>query len=651
MKILYVAPHLSTGGLPQFLLKKIQILKKECEIYCVEYADHGGFVVQKNQIIDLLKEKFFTLRQDKNDLLKIINQVNPDVLHLEEMPEYFMDNALAEKIYSKERKYIIVETSHDSSFDPSSKRFFPDKFTFVSEFQKRNVESLKIPSEVHEYPISIKIRKPREQALKALGLDPSKKHVVNVGLFTPRKNQAEIIQYAKSLINYPIQFHFIGNQADNFRFYWEPLMKEWPSNCTWWNERKDVENFYQAADLFLFTSRGSENNKETSPLVIREAISFNIPSLIYNLPVYLGMYDKFHNVEYLNFDNLKENESKILDKLNITKFNDYAFVLSSYPVNNSITEITEKCISHLKQISDAPVILTSHCSVPEVLQNVSDYCVVDKNNILTKHTFYKRFTGYAREGDHNYQIQLCLDKTDNDIYHGPAVYTNYYNGINFAKKLGYKKAICINFDFLLKDKKFLSKVLSKLEKKDAYFVEEPCQEGNTFKTVFHAINTDLFVGKFPLIKNELQYNDWMRGVGSESNGLENIYFHNLKSEENIYKSSVSEYNEDVKECQIDSNSQVEYFAVLTVQNENKLAIIFHTSNSIDNRLAELMLNGQRLTVEINGRQTFIKTIEKSSEPINIELTVREEKEIYTKKIVVDQEYLSKINEFGLVKKI
>ena len=138
----------------------------------------------------------------------------------------------------------------------------------------------------------------------------------------------------------------------------------------------------------------------------------------------------------------------------------------------------------------------------------------------------------------------------------------------------------------------------------------------TFKTVFHAINTDLFVGKFPLIKNELQYNDWMHGVGSESNGLENIYFHNLKSEDNIYKSSVSEYNEDVKECQIDSNSQVEYFAVLPVQNENKLAIIFHTSNSIDNRLAELTLNGQRLTVEINGRQTFIKTIVEFSENIS-----------------------------------
>ena len=651
MKIIYVAPHLSTGGLPQFLLKKIQILKKECEIYCVEYADHGGFVVQKNQIIDLLKEKFFTLRKDKNVLLKIINEINPDVLHLEEMPEYFMDNALAEKIYSKERKYTIVETSHDSSFDSSSKRFFPDKFTFVSEFQKRNVESLNIPSEVHEYPISIKIRKSREEALKTLGLDPSKKHIVNVGLFTPRKNQAEIIEYAKSLINYPIQFHFIGNQADNFKFYWEPLMKEWPSNCTWWNERKDVENFYQAADLFLFTSRGSENNKETSPLVIREAISFNVPSLIYNLPVYLGMYDKFHNVEYLNFEDLKENENKILDKLNIASLDDYAFIVSSYPTNNCTTQTTQKCIESLKRISNAPVILTSHCSVPEVLQNVSDYCVVDKNNILTKHTFYKRFTGHAKQNDIDYQIQLFLDKTDNDVYHGPAVYTNYYNGINFAKKLGCKKAICVNFDFLINSKKFLSKILSKLEKNDAYFVEELCQEGNTFKTVFHAIKTELFANEFPLIKNQLEYNDWMKTVGSESNGLENIYFHNLKDQRNVYKSSLNEYNEDVRDCEIDSNSQVEYFAVLPVENENKLAVIFHTSNSIDNRLAELALNEERLTVEINGRQTFIKTIEKSNKPINIDLIVKEEKEIYAKKIVVDEEYLSKINEFGLVKKI
>jgi FkbM family methyltransferase len=251
------------------------------------------------------------------EVMDIINKINPEVVHIEEMPEYFMDGNLAVELYSKNRKYKLIETSHDSSFDPNNKTMFPDKILFVSKYQMETLKSLDVPMDVCEYPIVINPRKPREEALKVLGLDPNKKHVINVGLFTPRKNQAEIIEYAKQLRNYPIQFHFIGNQADNFKFYWEPLMKDFPLNCTWWNERKDVHNFYQAADLFLFTSRGTNNDKETSPLVIREAISYNIPSLIYNLPVYLGMYDKYENIQYLNFDSIKENSQKILQTLQI----------------------------------------------------------------------------------------------------------------------------------------------------------------------------------------------------------------------------------------------------------------------------------------------------------------------------------------------
>ena len=317
MKILYIAPHLSTGGCPQYLLKKIQVLVKEHEVYCVEYSNHGGFTVQRNQIKEMLNDRFFELGENKMQVMDIINKINPEVVHLEEMPEYFMDGNVAIELYSTDRKYKLIETSHDSSFNPQSKTMFPDKILFVSKYQMETLKSLDVPMDVCEYPIVINPRKPREEALKVLGLDPNKKHVINVGLFTPRKNQAEIIEYAKQLINYPIQFHFIGNQADNFKFYWEPLMKDFPLNCTWWNERKDVHNFYQAADLFLFTSRGTNNDKETSPLVIREAISYNIPSLIYNLPVYLGMYDKYENIQYLNFDSLTENSKKILQTLQI----------------------------------------------------------------------------------------------------------------------------------------------------------------------------------------------------------------------------------------------------------------------------------------------------------------------------------------------
>jgi FkbM family methyltransferase len=318
LKLLYITPHLSTGGGPQYLLKKIQLLNNQYEIYCVEYSNitGGQLIVQRSQILDLLGNKLITLGEDKFTLISHIHQINPDVIHFEEMPEFFCDTNLAKKIYSEGRTYKIIETSHDSSFDPKNKLFFPDRFALISEYQRRIFSCLNVPITIVEYPIEYKQKKDRNQSLIDLGLDPNKTHFLNVGLFTPRKNQAEIIKYAKELLNENVQFHFVGNQADNFKSYWDPLMKDFPSNCKWWGERKDVDTFYNAMDVFLFTSKGTIHDKETSPLVLRESIGWNLPILMYNLPVYCGMYDNFNNINYLNNDfdeNLKLIKSKILN--------------------------------------------------------------------------------------------------------------------------------------------------------------------------------------------------------------------------------------------------------------------------------------------------------------------------------------------------
>lgn len=329
MKILFITPHLSTGGGPQYLLKKILELKDHHDVYCVEYSDITGgvFVVQRNKIKEILSDKLITLGEVKDELLIHINKIKPDVIHFEELPEYFCDLKLAEKIYNSQRTYKIIETSHDSSFDINNKQLFPDRFAFVSIYQQKLFAPLNIPSDVVEYPIEYKTRTDRTNALLALGLDPNITHFVNVGLFTPRKNQAEIIEYARRLIDQPVQFHFVGNQADNFRYYWEPLMKNLPNNCKVWGERKDVDSFYNAMDVFLFTSKGTVTDKETSPLVIREAIGWNIPSLLYNLPVYCGMYDKYHNLNWLSPD-FENNLNLIRNKINkrdVCLPNDFGF--------------------------------------------------------------------------------------------------------------------------------------------------------------------------------------------------------------------------------------------------------------------------------------------------------------------------------------
>jgi len=364
-KLLYLAPHLSTGGMPQYLYKQIELLQKEFDIYCIEWEDvtGGKLVVQRNRILSLLGDKLITLGADKNELLTIIGKINPDYVHLQEIPEMFMDYELATKLYSRNRNYILIETSHDSSFKASKKVHFPDKFMMVSQYQVNEYKKLDIPCELVEYPIEYKERKhTREELLKKLNLDPSKKHVINVGLFTPRKNQAEVIEYARLLKDYPIQFHFVGNQADNFKHYWEPLMKDFPSNCTWWGERNDVDTFFEAADLFLFTSRGHATDKETMPLVIREAISWNTPSLIFNLDVYLDYFDKYKNIEYLDFKDKTKNTHKILNKLgmSINKADEF-FDISFNSSDNKISFIYKKQervsykISVKDKTSNAPI--------------------------------------------------------------------------------------------------------------------------------------------------------------------------------------------------------------------------------------------------------------------------------------------------------
>jgi FkbM family methyltransferase len=368
MTIFFIAPHLSTGGMPQYLYKQIEALYKEHTVYCLEWDDvtGGNLVVQRNRIKNLLGSRLITLDQDKHHLFKLIEEYNPDVIHLQEIPEMFMPFDVADKFYSINRKYKIVETSHDSSFDINRKLYFPDKFMMVSQYQVETYKPLNIPIELVEYPIEYKKRtNTREELLNKLGLDPNKKHVINVGLFTPRKNQAEVIEYARMLKDYPIQFHFIGNQADNFQQYWQPLMKDFPSNCKWWGERSDVDTFFEMADLFLFTSRGHATDKETMPLVIREAISWKTPTLIFNLDVYLDYFDKFSNIDYLDFNSKGQNIKSILNKVGmeinkVDEFFDIFFDASNNKINFNYKkqERNEYKISVKDKDSNAPIYWT-----------------------------------------------------------------------------------------------------------------------------------------------------------------------------------------------------------------------------------------------------------------------------------------------------
>lgn len=333
-KLVIVTPHLSTGGLPQFLLDKILILIKKFDVYLIEWDDITGgiFVVQRNKLKDVLKENFITLHEDKNTIFNYLDIIKPDIIHFEEFVETFIPIQISSKIYEN-KSYYITETTHGTSFDAKNKMFIPDKMMFVSKGNFNQYGNITIDSDVIEFPNKWK---KRHENLSKLDLDPSYKHVLNVGLFTPGKNQDEIFRIAKRLEDKKILFHFIGNQAGNFADYWKPLMNTKPKNCMVWGERDDVERFYKSMDLFLYTSKW-----ENRPLSVLEALNYDLPILMHNLHNYADDFAKNKNIEFLTND-LESNINLILKKLNFFNCEESTETIVEKNKNNSISEKKEE---------------------------------------------------------------------------------------------------------------------------------------------------------------------------------------------------------------------------------------------------------------------------------------------------------------------
>lgn len=306
MRLLFVTPHLSTGGLPQFLLKKLEVLNNEFDIWCIEWDNitGGQLVVQRSQIESLLGKKLITM-DDKQKFISVVDEIKPDVIHFEEFPETFIPHQYLDILYKSD--YKICETTHGTLFNSSEKLTTPDKSLFVSKYNLFQYFDKSSDFDLIEYPV--KSDEIKRTFLTELGLDTNKKHVLNVGLFTPGKNQAEIFEIARSFDD-SVQFHFLGNQAGNFESYWKPLMENKPTNCRVWGERSDVYKFYTICDLFLFTS-----NLENKPLCITEALNYNLPILMKWLPNYSNIFDN-PNISFLS-TNKQENVEKIKHSLGI----------------------------------------------------------------------------------------------------------------------------------------------------------------------------------------------------------------------------------------------------------------------------------------------------------------------------------------------
>lgn len=295
-KLLIITPHLSTGGQPQFVLKKIESLIEQYDVYCIEYnylSPH--YVVQRNIIKNLIGNNFYSIGEQDISLVETVKEINPSIIWIEEISETFLTKDECEFIYNKDRFWKILESTHTSEDLSFKKTHLPDKFMFVSDWSISQYEKLNVDSCVIQYPIDLKIRN-KEFFKNKLEFNSEYKHILCVGLFTPGKNQGYAIEIARSLRDEKVIFHFVGNTASNFSNYWQPLIDNLPDNCVLHGEKENVDEYIQACDLFLFPSKF-----ELNPLVIKEVLCYeDLPILMFNLHTYCGHYDKNDKIHFLN---------------------------------------------------------------------------------------------------------------------------------------------------------------------------------------------------------------------------------------------------------------------------------------------------------------------------------------------------------------
>lgn len=375
-KYLFITPHLSTGGAPKYLEWLIQKTKKEenAQIKVIEWNLYSPtYIVQRDSIINIVgKDNFYTVGgywenkehfiNKENEVLQIIQQFNPDYIHLNEFSEDFAIQGFTDNVlnflYDKNRNFKLYETSHKAYIDFATKKYIPDELWLCSEYHINKAEKYNLNYKLVEMDLKKQDRPNRTQILLSLGLDPNILHVLQVGLFCKNKNQKFTFDVAKKMIDLPIQFHFIGNEC----YLEECGIDKNQLNCKIWGERKDVDVFMSCMDIFVMPSI-----EELNPISIKEALSWNMPCFISKIET---LYNKYMNNNLVNFieeDNfekfLKQQSEKFIYLMQTNESNKINISFNPKPKVEILGD--DQCIYKIKFIDNK----TNYCHYQVQLQS------------------------------------------------------------------------------------------------------------------------------------------------------------------------------------------------------------------------------------------------------------------------------------------
>lgn len=272
-----------------------------------------------------------------------------------------------------------------------------------------------------------------------------------------------------------------------------------------------------------------------------------------------------------------------------------AFSISTYTNNVVVLQQTIDCIKNIKENTEFDVICCNHHPGNDELVNVCDIHIYDKKNILIPHNFFDS----AWVADPLARADLNLKESQNDMYHGPAVHNNIFNGISIGNSLGYEYIISVNYDVLFNKQEFelINSILNDIQEKnkEGFFLLANEQDGLALKTAFFICTPSLYLNNFKNISSTLEYEKLISENKCQCNSLENLYYNILTDKlDNLIIEKKTEH-EMFPSGKNFKTFQAEYSAVLPIVNpkDNKnVALLYKSNNYMGNKLSwEIEFNG------------------------------------------------------------
>jgi hypothetical protein len=199
-------------------------------------------------------------------------------------------------------------------------------------------------------------------------------------------------------------------------------------------------------------------------------------------------------------------------------------ILDSYHSSDYHLEILKECLRRLKT-TDYKLLLTSHLPIPTEIQSQVDYCVYDRENILTDSV------------SHYWYANSEFRVTINQPGHSVAICRNMISGVSLAHAMGFEYFYSTQCDNLFRneDLKSLDNFLNEMVSQNKKMIFH--QQEELYHTLLFGGEIEYFKNRVHLPRNTEEYNSY-----TQNGFLEMDFFHYLSKDQDQFL---------IKSCDVD----------------------------------------------------------------------------------------------------